>query len=213
MKKEKLTRRQKQILDYIIAEIQDKNYPPSVREIGQAIGLSSSSTVHSHLASLEKKGYIKRDPSKPRAIEVIARKFSDEPKYLDQNIRNIPLVGNIAAGGPILAEQNIEEYLPLPSSLLSSGDCFALTVKGDSMIEAGIFDGDYVIARVQQTADNGDIVVALINNGEPEATVKRFYRGKDHIRLNPDNPAYQPIILDEVSIQGKVVAVFRRLVN
>ncbi len=195
-----LTQRQQQILDYIIMEVKSKGYPPSVREIGAAVGLSSSSTVHSHLSALEKKGLIKRDPSKPRALLLMDRKT--EP---DNNSVVVPLLGQVAAGQPILAAENIVDNISW-SKNLSATPSFALSVKGDSMIEDGILDGDVVMVRQQPTAENGDIVVALI---EDEATVKRFYLEPDRIRLEPANPGYSPIYTTEASILGKVVGLLR----
>ncbi len=202
----RLTRRQEQILDFIRSEIHRKGYPPSVREIGEAVGLSSSSTVHAHLAALERHGYIRRDPTKPRALEVLD--FRDTERGVDPRaVTAVPLVGAVAAGQPILAAENIEATLPLPTEF--AGDStFVLRVRGDSMVEAGILDGDYVVVRQQQTADNGDIVVALV---EDEATVKRFYRESDRIRLQPENSAMEPIYVRDARILGKVVALFRRL--
>lgn len=196
----KLTQRQQQILDHIIMEVKSKGYPPSVREIGAAVGLSSSSTVHSHLSALEKKGLIKRDPSKPRALLLMDRKT--EP---DNNSVVVPLLGQVAAGQPILATENIVDNISW-SKNLSATPSFALSVKGDSMIEDGILDGDIVMVRQQPTAENGDIVVALI---EDEATVKRFYLEPDRIRLEPANPGYSPIYTTEASILGKVVGLLR----
>jgi repressor LexA len=202
-----LTRRQRQVLDFIISEVQKKGYPPSVREIGQAIGLSSSSTVHSHLAALERKGYLRRDPTKPRAIEILSFR-PDDIGIAPEKIRNVPLVGRVAAGVPLLAQENIEEMLPLPTEFTGEGQVFLLKVKGDSMIEAGIFDGDYLIVRQQPVAENGDIVVALL---EDEATVKRFYREKDKIILKPENQSLEPIITKSVTILGKVVGMLRKI--
>lgn len=202
----RLTRRQEQILDFIRSEIHRKGYPPSVREIGEAVGLSSSSTVHAHLAALERHGYIRRDPTKPRALEVLD--FRDTERGVDpRSVTAVPLVGAVAAGQPILAAENIEATLPLPAEFAGEST-FVLRVRGDSMVEAGILDGDYVVVRQQQTADNGDIVVALV---EDEATVKRFYRESDRIRLQPENSAMEPIYVRDARILGKVVALFRRL--
>lgn len=201
-----LTGRQQQILDFIRSEIHRVGYPPSVREIGEAIGLSSSSTVHSHLAALESKGYIRRDPSKPRALEVLD--FRDNDAAVDYGtVYSVPLVGEVAAGQPILAAENIEQTLPLPAEF-SGEQTFILKVRGESMIEAGIFEGDYVVVRQQNTANNGDIVVAMIGD---EATVKTFYREPDRIRLQPENATMEPIYARDVTILGKVVALFRRL--
>ncbi|MGE5589146.1 MAG: transcriptional repressor LexA [Bacillota bacterium] len=202
---EGLTDRQQQILDYIKEQIRQKGYPPSVREIGESVGLSSSSTVHGHLARLEEKGYIRRDPTKPRAIEITEGDF-----YLTKHRTvNVPLVGRVTAGAPILAVENLEDSFPLPFELVRDEDVFMLAVRGESMIEAGILNGDYVIVRRQSDARNGDIVVALV--GEEEATVKRFFREKDHIRLQPENRYMEPIIAQDVTILGKVIALFRRL--
>ena len=190
-----LNKRQQAILEFIQQSINRKGYPPSVREIGKAVGLSSSSTVHGHLNQLEDKGYIRRDPSKPRAIEVL------NGDLLAKKMVHIPLVGRITAGNPILAFENIEDTFPLPLDLVGNNDVFMLTVSGESMIEAGILDSDYLIVKKQNIANNGDIIVALI--GE-EATVKRFYKEKDRIRLQPENKYMSPIYTDEVTILGKV---------
>ncbi|EEG78553.1 transcriptional repressor LexA [Dethiobacter alkaliphilus] len=200
-----LTPRQMQILDYIRREVKAKNYPPSVREIGQAVGLSSSSTVHAHLAKLESKGYIRRDPTKPRALELI----DDDPSpTVVPDVVSAPVVGHVTAGEPILAEQNIEEYFPLPKMMVHQDNVFLLRVRGDSMINAGIMDGDLVIVRQQSTASNGEIIVAML---EGEATVKRFYKEKDHIRLQPENDLYEPLRSPHISIIGKVIGVFRHI--
>ncbi|MHB9146224.1 MAG: transcriptional repressor LexA [Symbiobacteriia bacterium] len=200
-----LTDRQLEILDYIKEQIRQKGYPPSVREIGEAVGLSSSSTVHGHLSRLEEKGFIRRDPTKPRAIEITEGDF-----YLTRHRTvNVPLVGRVTAGAPILAVENLEDSFPLPFELIRDEDVFMLAVRGESMIEAGILDGDFVIVRRQSAAHNGDIVVALV--GDEEATVKRFFHEKDHIRLQPENSTMEPIISQDVTILGKVVALFRRL--
>jgi repressor LexA len=201
-----LTRRQQQVLDYIRSEIHRRGYPPSVREIGEAVGLSSSSTVHSHLGALEAKGFIRRDPSKPRALEVLD--FRDTESAVDfGQVHAVPLVGHVAAGQPILAAENIEQTLPLPAEFAGE-QTFILRVRGDSMIEAGILDGDFVVVRQQSTATNGDVVVAMIDD---EATVKTFYREADRIRLQPENSALEPIYSREVQVLGKVVALFRRV--
>ena len=199
-----LNTRQKQILKYIKETLRIKGYPPSVREIGEAVGLSSSSTVHSYLSKLEEMGFIRRDPTKPRAIDVL-----DEAPWRQKQITPVPLVGRVTAGKPILAVENVEETYPLPTELVGDDDVFMLTVQGDSMIEAGILDGDYILIRSQNTARNGDIVVALVD--EEEATVKRFFKEKDYIRLQPENPTMDPIYSREVTILGKVIGVFRRL--
>ena len=198
-----LTPRQRQILEYIKREVQQRGYPPSVREIGQAVGLSSSSTVHGHLGKLEEKGYIRRDPTKPRAIEIL------EPGGVPAaGVVYAPVVGRVTAGEPILAVENIEGYFPLARDFAGNGELFLLQVRGDSMIQAGILDGDYVVVRQQPDALNGEIVVALL--GE-EATVKRFYRENGQVRLQPENDAYPPIIAKDVQILGKVIGVYRRL--
>ena len=204
--KRDLTDRQRQILDFIKAEVRRVGFPPTVRDIGAAVGLSSSSTVHSHLAALEAKGLIRRDPSKPRALEVTGH--NDDLREVDYSVRRLPLVGQVAAGAPILAAENIEQTMTLPVELVHDDSTFILKVKGESMIEAGILDGDFVVVRQQATADNGDIVVAMI---EDEATVKTFYREADRIRLQPENSSMDPIYATDLSILGKVVAVFRRL--
>jgi len=203
----KLSPRQKAILEYIEKSVQEKGYPPSVREIGEAVGLASSSTVHGHLSRLEKKGYIRRDPTKPRAIELLKQK--DGTKIKADTVM-VPLVGKVTAGEPITAIENIEDYYPLPQKFVGDDQSvFLLTVQGDSMINAGILDGDYVIVRKQQTADNGDIVVAMTPDGE--ATVKRFYKEKDHIRLQPENDQLEPIRLPQVTILGKVISLIRKI--
>lgn len=205
-----LTKRQNQILDFILSEISRKGYPPSVREIGQAVGLSSSSTVHSHLAALEKKGFIRRDPTKPRALEVLENKgqLNTAPEEINSHYRNLPLIGQVAAGVPILAEENVEDVLSVPAELTTDEGNFLLRVRGESMIEAGILDGDLIIIREQKTANNGDIVVAMI---EDEATVKRFFRHGDRIVLKPENRTMEPIIARDVVIVGKAIGLLRRL--
>ncbi|MBM7094273.1 MULTISPECIES: transcriptional repressor LexA [Alteribacter] len=204
----KLSRRQQDILEYIKTEVKQKGYPPSVREIGEAVGLASSSTVHGHLSRLEKKGLIRRDPTKPRAIEVIELEEQNESLQISESPSvYVPFIGKVTAGQPITAIENIEEYLPLPSRMVQDEKSFILEIQGDSMIEAGIFDGDMVVVRQQQSANNGDIVVAMTE--EDEATVKRFFKEKDHIRLQPENASLDPILLKHVSILGKVVGVFR----
>ncbi|ADU51196.1 SOS-response transcriptional repressor, LexA [Thermaerobacter marianensis DSM 12885] len=199
---QELTRRQREILDFIKGWVRERGYPPSVREIGEAVGLKSTSTVHTYLAQLERKGYIRRDPTKPRAIEIL-----DEANVRTRTVP-VPLVGQVTAGQPILAVENIEDILPLPADLVPEGEVFALRIRGDSMIGAGILDGDYVIVRRQDTAQNGDIVVALL---EDEATVKRFYQERDGIRLQPENPAMEPIRVRHARVLGKVVALLRRM--
>ncbi len=201
--KDELTSREKQILDMIKNALRTKGYPPSVREIGQAVGLSSTSTVHSYLRRLEKKGMLSRDPSKPRALEVLrAKELFPHPE-----IKVLPVLGRVAAGMPLLAVENQEGTLPLPEELTGHGEFFILRVRGDSMVEAGIIDGDLVVVRRQPTAENGDIVVALIDD---EATVKRFFRENSHIRLQPENRSMAPIIVREVVILGKVTALLRK---
>ncbi|MFA5881366.1 MAG: transcriptional repressor LexA [Eubacteriales bacterium] len=199
-----LSSRQLSILSFIKKELQKKGYPPSVREIGEAVGLSSSSTVHGHLAHLEEKGYIRRDPTKPRAIEVL----EGNSNFVRKEIINVPIVGKVAAGQPILAVENVEDTFPLPVDFVNSDNVFMLSVRGDSMINAGILDHDYVLVRQQSHAKNGDIVVALL---EDEATVKTFYKEKDYVRLQPENQALEPIYTTDVRILGKVIGVFRRL--
>lgn len=197
-----LTDRQKSILNYIKKVIKTKGYPPAVREIGEAVGLSSSSTVHSHLNQLESKGYIKRDPSKPRAIEVIDDSFRSMKEMID-----LPVLGRVTAGQPILAVENLEDTFPLPLEFVRSEDAFMLRIKGDSMQKAGIMDGDLVIVRKESTARNGEIIVALLDD---EATVKRFYKESNYIRLQPENDNYEPILTREVSIIGKVIGLVRK---
>ncbi len=199
-----LSPRQKDILEIIKKEITIKGYPPSVREIGEAVGLTSSSTVHNHLTILEQKGYIRRDPTKPRAIEVL-----DSLSEFTRKTVHVPIVGQVTAGEPILAVENIEDSFPIPYDLVKSDSVFMLRIKGESMIEAGILDGDLILVRQQNTANNGDIVVALI---EDEATVKRFYKEKNSIRLQPENSSMAPIYSQNVSILGKVIGVFRTVV-
>ena len=194
---------QQRILEYIKSEIQTKGYPPSVREIANAVGLKSTSTVHGHLTRLEKKGLLHRDAMKPRAMEVIG-----DPNFVRNATTAIPVVGRVTAGQPILAEENVDEYIPIPDAMLGDGEHFILLVKGESMIQAGIMEGDYVVVRKQQEANNGDIVVAMI---EDSATVKRFYKEHGHFRLQPENPTMDPIYTDEVTILGKVVSLYRIL--
>ena len=203
----KISKRQEDILAFIKDEVKSKGYPPSVREIGEAVGLASSSTVHGHLARLESKGYIRRDPTKPRAIEVLD---PDGLNAYKPGVLNVPLVGKVTAGLPITAIENIEEYFPLPESFGTSEDkLFMLEIVGSSMIEAGILNGDYVVVKQQQTAQNGEIVVAMTD--DDEATVKRFFKEKNYFRLQPENSSMEPIILDNVSILGKVVGVYRMI--
>ncbi|WP_017727424.1 transcriptional repressor LexA [Halalkalibacterium ligniniphilum] len=204
----KLSRRQQEILDYIKTEVRKKGYPPSVREIGEAVGLASSSTVHGHLSRLEKKGYIRRDPTKPRAIEIL--ELEDSLSHVEETRTTYaPVIGKVTAGLPITAIENVEDYLPLPERLVANDQVYVLVIQGESMIEAGIYDGDMVIVRQQQTANNGDIVVAMTEDNE--ATVKRFFREKDYIRLQPENSTMEPIILKDVTVLGKVIGVFRTI--
>lgn len=202
----KVSKRQEDILAFIKEEVRAKGYPPSVREIGEAVGLASSSTVHGHLARLEQKGFIRRDPTKPRAIEIL----EPEDSIQKQSVIHVPLVGKVTAGSPITAIENIDEYFPLPDTYGTSEDqLFMLEIMGESMIEAGIFDGDLVIVKQKATADNGDIVVAMTE--EDEATVKRFFKEKTHFRLQPENATMEPIIVDQVTILGQVVGLYRRV--
>lgn len=201
----KFAKRQDAILDFIKREVREKGYPPSVREIGEAVGLASSSTVHGHLERLERKGLIRRDPTKPRAIEIIQDRTS--VREIETNYTSVPIVGKVTAGTPITAVENVEEYFPLPNHLIGAQEVFMLTVSGESMIEAGIYDGDYVIVRKQQSAQNGDIVVAMTE--EDEATVKRFYKEANAIRLQPENASMPPMYYPNVHILGKVVGLFR----
>jgi repressor LexA len=198
-----LTKRQQEIVDFIKKYSAKYGYPPTVRDIGKAIGLTSSSTVHAHLANLEKVGLLRRDPTKPRAIELLV----DKAKRAVSG--GIPVVGRVAAGQPLLAEENVDEYVQIPD--LAGGDDgeFILSVTGDSMIDAGIHDGDHVVVRAQDTARNGEIVVALV--GDAEATVKRFFKESDHVRLQPENEAMEPIRSSHVKVLGKVVGVLRRV--
>ncbi|MCR5222820.1 MAG: transcriptional repressor LexA [Lachnospiraceae bacterium] len=198
----KISAKQQEILEYIKEEILKKGYPPTVRDICEAVHLSSTSSVHSHLASLEKNGYIRRDPTKPRAIEIIDDSF----QLVRHEMTSIPVVGAVAAGSPILAEQNIDSYFPLPVEYAPNAQSFILKVKGDSMINAGIFDGDMIFVEQCNTARNGDIVVALV---EDSATVKTFYKENGHIRLQPENDNMEPFIFDHVDILGKVYGVLR----
>lgn len=203
---EELTKRQRQILEYIVKEIRTKGYPPSVREIGEELDLSSSSTVHSHLKALERKGYLRRDPTKPRAIEVFDVRTADMPIPVS-SVAQVPVLGRIAAGQPLLAAENIEDTYPLPKEF-AADETFILRVTGDSMIDAGILDGDFIIVKKQESAKNGDIVVAML---EDEATVKRFYRERGHIRLQPENAALAPILATDVSVIGLVVGLLRKI--
>lgn len=198
----KISAKQKEILDYLKSQIINKGYPPAVREICEAVNLKSTSSVHSHLETLEKNGYIRRDPSKPRAIEII----DDEFNLTRRELVNVPIVGTITAGEPILAVENIEGYFPVPSEYMPNEETFMLKVKGESMINAGILDGDKILVQKQPTASNGEIVVALIDDS---VTVKTFYKEKGYYRLQPENDTMDPIIVPEVNILGKVIGLFR----
>ena len=202
-----LTGRQQEIWDFLVDYVDQHGYPPTVREIGEAVGLASPSTVHAHLANLERAGLLKRDPTKPRAVELVGRERREAPAG---TMDRLPLVGQIAAGGPLLAEQNVEEHLAVPETL--RGD-FLLRVKGDSMVNAGILDGDIVVVQRTQDARNGEIVVALAGDDESadEATVKRFFREDGRVRLQPENSALEPIYAPYVRVLGRVVGVFRRV--
>jgi repressor LexA len=202
-----LTGRQQEIWDYLVDYVDQHGYPPTVREIGEAVGLASPSTVHAHLANLERAGLLKRDPTKPRALELVGRERSEAPA---SNVERLPLVGQIAAGGPLLADQNVEDHLAVPETL--RGD-FLLRVKGESMINAGILDGDIVVVQRTQDARNGEIVVALAGDDESadEATVKTFFRESGRVRLQPENDALEPIYAPHVQILGRVTGVFRQL--
>lgn len=199
----RLTRRQSDILTFIRRYTESHGYPPSVREIGQAMGVTSSSTVHSHLAALERKGYLRRDPSKPRALEILRDNGGPAARVV-----TLPIVGRVAAGAPLLAEQNVDDYMPVPADMLNGAEGFVLKVRGDSMVGAGILDGDLLVVRRQTTATNGDIIVARL---EDEATVKQYFREKDRIRLQPANEALEPVYARDVVVEGKAIAVIRRL--
>lgn len=208
----KLSEKQQLIIDFVNSQVEEKGYPPSVREICKAVGFKSTSTVHAYLEKLEKDGLIHKDPTKPRAIKVVGSKKTAPVRNIESYVSrrelvDVPIIGKVTAGQPILAVENIEDTFPLPVNFVQNSTAFMLKVQGDSMIEAGIFDRDLVLVKQQATATNGDIVVALI---EDEATVKTFYREKDHIRLQPENQYLDPIIVkDNVSILGKVIGVFR----
>ena len=197
-----ITPKQKEILEYIKDQILTRGFPPAVREICEAVNLKSTSSVHSHLETLEKNGYIRRDPTKPRAIEIIDDNFN----LTRREVVNVPLIGQVAAGQPILAVENITNYFPIPAEFLNNSETFMLNVKGDSMINMGIYDGDMIIVRRQQTADNGEVIVALVDDS---ATVKRFYKEDGHYRLQPENDFMDPIIVDNVEIVGKVIGLIR----
>ena len=219
--------REKKILEYMKTEIREKGYPPTVREICTALGIKSTSTVHKDIANLEKEGYLKKDPARPRALLVVDDDFDQlaavkaasgagfgvvpggRGELERTDVIDVPLVGRIAAGTPILAEQNIEDSFPIPARFVGNGTTFMLTVRGESMIEAGIMDGDYILVEQCNTARNGDMVVAMVDGFESEATVKTFYKEADHIRLQPENSCMSPIIVNDVKILGKVKGVFR----
>ena len=198
----KITQKQLEILEYIKQEILDRGYPPAVREICEAVDLKSTSSVHAHLSTLEKNGYIRRDPTKPRAIEICDDNF----QMVRTEMVSLPVIGTVAAGQPILAEENIESYFPVPAEILPQGESFILRVKGDSMINVGIYSGDQIFVQSCNTARNGDTIVALIDDS---ATVKTFYKENGHIRLQPENDSMEPIIVDDCQILGKVYGVFR----
>ncbi len=198
----KISEKQREILEYIKKEILNKGYPPAVRDICEAVHLKSTSSVHAHLETLEKNGYIRRDPTKPRAIEIIDDQFN----LVRREIVNVPLLGRVAAGQPLLAVENVESYFPIPAELVPNSEAFMLKVKGDSMINAGIFDGDQILVQKQSHAENGEMVVALVDDS---ATVKTFYKEDGQIRLQPENDTMQPIIVKDVTILGKVFGVFR----
>lgn len=198
----KISAKQLEILEYIKSQILERGFPPSVRDICEAVHLKSTSSVHSHLETLEKNGYIRRDPTKPRAIEILDDSFN----LMRREVVNVPIVGRVAAGEPILAEQNIENYFPIPMEFMPNNQTFMLQVRGESMINAGILDGDYVLVEERQTARNGEMIVALIEDG---ATVKTFYREEGVIRLQPENDTMDPIIVTDCTILGKVIGVFR----
>ncbi len=202
MANNKITDKQREILEFIKEQILAKGYPPAVRDIGEAVHLRSTSSVHSHLETLEEKGYIRRDPSKPRAIEIIDDSFN----LMRREVVNVPMVGVVTAGQPILAVENIDNYFPIPAEYMPNAETFMLRVKGESMINAGIFDGDQILVQKQSTANNGDFVVALIDDS---VTVKTFYKENGHYRLQPENDFMSPIIVEECSILGKVIGLFR----
>ena len=202
MRDGKISAKQQEILEYIKETILKKGYPPSVREICEAVQLKSTSSVHSHLETLEENGYIRRDPTKPRTFEIL----DDSYNLTRREMVNVPMLGSVAAGQPILAQENIENYFPIPAELLPNQQTFMLRVKGDSMINAGIFNGDQIIVAQQETAENGDIVVALLDDS---ATVKRFFREEGHIRLQPENDAMEPILAESVQVLGKVIGLMR----
>lgn len=201
----KITAKQQEILEYMKKEILNKGYPPSVREICEAVKLKSTSSVHAHLETLEKNGYIRRDPTKPRAIEIIDDNFN----LVRREVVNVPIIGKVAAGQPLLAVENIENYFTVPVEFLPNNDTFMLVVKGESMINAGIYDGDMILVEQRKDVRNGDMVVALI---EDSATVKTFYKENDHIRLQPENDTMEPIIVPDCEILGKVIGLYRQMI-
>lgn len=204
---QKLSKRQQLIVDFIKSEVDVKGYPPSVREIAKAVGLASSSTVHGHLERLENKGYIRRDPTKPRAIEVIDESYQNMEK---DSARYVPIIGKVTAGSPITAIENVDEYMPIPSSSVQQDDhLFILTVEGESMVNAGIHDGDRVTVKQQSTAENGEIIVAMTD--DDEATIKRFYKEASQFRLQPENDAMEAMYYDNVTILGKIVGLYRKI--
>ena len=198
----RITKKQTEILEYIKSQILNKGYPPSVRDICTAVNLKSTSSVHAHLETLEKNGYIRRDPTKPRAIEIIDDNFN----LTRREVVNVPLIGQVAAGQPLLAVENITSYFPIPAEFIPKEEVFMLNVKGESMVNAGIYDGDQIIVKQQSTASNGEIVVALVDDS---ATVKRFYKENGHIRLQPENDFMEPMIVDSCEIIGKVIGLIR----
>lgn len=206
MNQKKISPKQQEILEYIKSEILSKGYPPAVRDICEAVHLKSTSSVHSHLETLEKNGYIRRDPTKPRAIEILDHRFQS----IRTDMAKVPVIGRVAAGEPLLAVENIESYFPIPAEYLHNKNTFMLVVKGNSMIKMGILDGDQILVEAQQTAENGDVVVALLDDS---ATVKRFFKEEDHYRLQPENDEMEPIITDQVEILGKVVGLFRKNIH
>ncbi len=202
----KISDKQREILEYIKQEILNRGYPPAVREICEAVHLKSTSSVHSHLETLEKNGYIRRDPTKPRAIEIIDDNFN----LTRREVVNVPMIGSVAAGQPLLAVENIDNYFPIPAEFMPNEESFMLKVKGDSMINMGIYEGDQIIVRKQNTASNGEVIVALVDDS---ATVKRFYKENGHIRLQPENDFMDPIIVDDCEILGKVIGLIRLGIN
>ena len=200
----KITQKQSDILEFIKSELLSKGYPPTVRDICNAVNLKSTSSVHAHLETLEKNGYIRRDPTKPRAIEIIDENFS----LTGREIVNVPIVGRVAAGEPLLATQNIENYFPIPMEFMPNNEVFMLEVKGESMINVGIYEGDWIVVEKRNTARNGEIIVALVDDS---ATVKTFYKEDGHIRLQPENDTMDPIIVPDCKILGKVISLYRRV--